>query len=275
MNFSQRRGLEEKKKILQIDNVDKDLRTSLWNALHEFFWSRIDSYISQSSIMEVLINNLWKDFLKVPLDELRDFWESTQIVLKDYFFSCPWNKVYDFVEFVAADNANRGIRRQNFMQRCNVILERESSAYRFVGGHIIEISSEEEIAEIERVLDESDDWVIVKTHIMAALAKLRDKKAPDYRNSIKESISAVEAACQKIAKDPKATLGDALKQIENEKATLHPSLKLAFTQLYGYTSDAEGIRHALKGKSELDAIDARFMLIACSAFVNYLISKVS
>ena len=40
-----------------------------------------------------------------------------------------------------------------------------------------------------------------------------------------------------------------------------------------YTSDAAGIRHALLEDPNLDAEDAKFMLVACSAFINYLWAK--
>jgi hypothetical protein len=39
------------------------------------------------------------------------------------------------------------------------------------------------------------------------------RKATDFRNSIKESISAVEAMCQILTGDDKATLGQALKKL--------------------------------------------------------------
>jgi hypothetical protein len=39
------------------------------------------------------------------------------------------------------------------------------------------------------------------------LQKLADRENPDYRNSIKESISAVESAAQEITGDTGATLG--------------------------------------------------------------------
>lgn len=104
---------------------------------------------------------------------------------------------------------------------------------------------------------------------------MSDKTSPDYRNSIKESISAVEAICKLIAKKQNTTLGDALNIIERQGLiALHPSLKKAFSNLYGYTSDADGIRHALKDeKINADFDEAKFMLVACSTFVNYLISK--
>jgi hypothetical protein len=41
--------------------------------------------------------------------------------------------------------------------------------------------------------------------------------------------------------------------------------------MFGYTSDASGIRHAGSGEPvELDYAFAKYMLVTCSAFVNYL-----
>ena len=104
---------------------------------------------------------------------------------------------------------------------------------------------------------------------------LSDKKSPDYINSIKESISAIEAICKLISKNEKTDLGGALAIIEGQgKINLHPALRRAFTNLYGYTCDADGIRHAFKDeKVNSDFDEAKFMLVSCSAFVNYLISK--
>ncbi len=106
------------------------------------------------------------------------------------------------------------------------------------------------------------------------MKKLADRQNPDYRNSIKESISAVESLCCIIADGKKATLGDALKIIK-DKIPLHTALEKAFQKLYGYTSNAEGIRHALMDESSLSQEDAIFMLVSCSTFTNYLVAKAS
>ena len=103
---------------------------------------------------------------------------------------------------------------------------------------------------------------------------LSDRKNPDYRNSIKESISAVESFCKLLTKNEKATLGEALKVLE-DKYELHPALKSSFSHLYGYTSDADGIRHCLIDQPNLSFEDAKFMLVSCSAFINYLVTKTS
>jgi hypothetical protein len=76
-----------------------------------------------------------------------------------------------------------------------------------------------------------------------------------------------------ITGNPKVTLGDALRQLENKIGTLHSALRNGFNSLYAYSSDAEGIRHGMLGESGLDVEDAKFMLIACSAFINYLAAK--
>lgn len=92
---------------------------------------------------------------------------------------------------------------------------------------------------------------------------LSDRKVPNYRNSVKESISAVEAACRLVSGNMSATLAEALQKIEN----LHPALAKAFKQLYGYTSAAKGVRHSLIDEPTITYADAKFMLVTCSAFV--------
>ena len=87
----------------------------------------------------------------------------------------------------------------------------------------------------------------VDAHLQQALDLYAKRKNPDYRNSIKESISAVESMAKIVSKKPRATLSDALKAIE-KNGLLHKSLKDGFLKLYGYTSDADGIRHADYGE---------------------------
>jgi len=254
--------------------MDEELRNSLWNALTIYYWDRvsltpIDGYISDITPFQIL----WFDYFKKPLDTLGHLWRITKHQIRKYFFEFEWYEVYDFIEFMANKHPET-YTNPRFMDFCNTVLERELSAYRFVGGKITQITSEEEIAEIEEAL--GVPLKPVTNHLKRALDLFADRKSPDYRNSIKESISAVEAICRLIAHNPKATLGDALKEIEKEnKVELHSALKNAFNSLYGFTSDAEGIRHALLKEPNLDFEDAKFMLISCSAFINYLISKSS
>lgn len=276
-------GIKPVKAVMQVESMDDDLRNSLWNALCQFYWDEAkselppgtDVYFLPSGNIYTLLKTLWFDYFKKPIDTLGNTWSKAYNQVKDYFFSCEWYEVYDFIEFIANNYPDeRNEVNSKFMDYCNSILERELSAYRFVGGKIAQITSEVEISEIEEALESSKSLKPVNTHLKKALDLLADRKSPDYRNSVKESISAVEAVCKLITKEKKATLGQALKKIE-DKIRLHPALKSAFSSLYGYTSDAEGIRHALLDEPDLGFEDAKFMLVSCSAFVNYLIGKAS
>lgn len=51
------------------------------------------------------------------------------------------------------------------------------------------------------------------------------------------------------------------------------ALKDGFLKIYGYSSDADGIRHAMSDVPTLTESDARFMLVSCSAFANFLIER--
>lgn len=75
-----------------------------------------------------------------------------------------------------------------------------------------------------------------------------------------------------MANKQSITLGEVLKM--KEFSLLHPALKKGLSNIYGYTSDENGIRHALIEDDQNVTFDeARLMLILCSAFVNYLITK--
>lgn len=281
MRFSQRIGIKPAQKLAQKDNIDEDLRNSLWNALTLFYWSTYqeprremmqrNDYVNGSNLADLILA-LWLHYFKKPIDTIETYWESCLREIRSYFFSAPWYEVYDFLEFIA--NNGLGTKKDKFINACNFNFKRENSAYCFVESKIIEITSKEEIEAIEEAILKSTPYSGVKAHLNAAIGLFASKQNPDYRNSIKESISAVESLAKHISDDDSATLGSVLKKLEQEKE-LHPALKKAFSSLYGYTSDADGIRHALMDEENLNKSDAKFMLICCSAFINYVIDLIS
>jgi len=266
--FSERFGIKAPKEEFQVNSMDDDLRNSLWN---EF---TLNFYEPDKEIFLGVARVLWTKFFKYRLDELsvRILYQ-TYDKIKSEFFKLDWDEVYDFIEFIANINYLKAQNRiNNFVVNCNDILKEELSVYRFIDKVLTKITSEEEISEIEEALSIEEPFSIVAHHLNDSLKFLSDRKSPNYRNSIKESISAVESIVQLITGEKKSTLGQALKKIEPE---LHPALKGAFEKLYGYTSNAEGIRHALIKEPNLDFEEAKFMLVSCSAFINYLKIKMN
>jgi patatin-like phospholipase/acyl hydrolase len=63
----------------------------------------------------------------------------------------------------------------------------------------------------------SNKYDPVYEHISKANRLLADREAPDYENSIKESISGVEALCEILTgiKGKEASLGKMIKQLED------------------------------------------------------------
>jgi len=229
------------------------------------------------------MKDFWANFLKQPIDNFPEQYHFNLFpTIKSILFEkstirekggertqyrLPWWKVYEFLEFFAQNDTNIQ-RNTEFKKSCNLLFDREYSGYRFVDGLIAPITSKEEICEIETAIEKSTKEI--QTHLKQSLQLLSDKENPDFRNSIKEAITAVEGQCQLITKDPD-TLGKALEKIEKgKKVQIHKHLKEAFQKIYSWSNDDSGIRHPLKDDPNVALEDAQFMLIACSAFINYL-----
>lgn len=273
MKFSERLGYKPVREQLQIDSVDDELRNALWSVYLEVFLLAIPNSLYEP-VFTRFARGLWYDFFKKPIDTLPTYSDSTvqhnyvQKFLRDFFFGTRnWYDFYDLIEFSVP------FASHDFGSIINKLLDKEKSAYRLVNGQFVQITSKTEISAIEEAITSTDKYNSVTIHLNTALKYLADKENPDYRNSIKESISAVEAMCRIFTSNDKATLGDALAKLEKQN-TLHPALKKSFSALYGYTSDESGIRHALiEGDRVTDFHEAKFLLVTCSSFINYLISR--
>lgn len=268
-------------KSLQLDSIDTDLKNSLWNLYKGIILDSIlDTERNQYSFNKYRIfsRSLWHHFFKLPINEIPSDRSNFYLWLYNWFFKYnrEWFEIYDLLDFsfslIQAEQYEISIKETQAI--FNSILEREFSAYRFIEGQLCPISNEIEATSLEDCIvnTENPSLKSVNTHIKTALSLISDRQNPDYRNSIKESISAVESVCKIISNNSKDSLGGALDKIRG-KIKLHQSLEKGFKALYGYTSDGDGIRHSLKDESNCDFDDAKFMLISCSAFINYLISK--
>ena len=155
----------------------------------------------------------------------------------------------------------------------NQLFEKEYVGYRFVAGEITPITNSLEIQEIEQACQIPFEGAHVQ--LQKALGFLSDREHPDYKNSIKESISAVESVCETIVgSENGATLGKAVKHLEEHGLKIHSSLREGISKLYGYACDQGGVRH---GEGEVESTvtfeEAKLMMVTCSAIVNYLVAE--
>jgi hypothetical protein len=269
MRFSERYGHVPPRKALQRNNLDESTRNRLINAVIKQHLSNVTPYALTSS-GEVFFSRLIDEFFKNSIDKATNRYDHAAAMLTNWAKTCDWFELFDLLEFIADSDDDED--QEYFVLDCNEIFEQEKVGYRFVSGKITAIVDELEIGSLEQTLGASDMFAGAKSHISRALELYSDRKCPDYRNCIKEAISAVESVCKVISGKKGATLSDAIKVIDG-RHTIHPALKESLLKLYGYTSDKEGIRHALMSDPNVGHAEAKFMLVGCSAFCNYMIEQ--
>lgn len=257
-----------------IDNLERALHSLKINGVIEFDFEQVELKV-------------WTDFFNQRYNDFYCGYREREVVVTPHILdlSVEWYSKLDILEFVI--HVLRGFSAQGyqdqyyqkvvsqFIKHLNYDFTRLNYAYRIVNDLIVEITSEQEINAIEKALH--DNPTLVRTHLDNALKLYSRRPNPDARNSIKESISAVEAFCREQTGEE--TLGKALKHLEDSGIKIHKMLNESFTKLYVYTNDkASGIRHALMVAEagytpSLD--EAYYMIITCSAFINFLNMKVS
>lgn len=274
IGFSQRVGKKSIPTELQVDSMNNKLRNSLWDMVLTFYLDNTSGQmLNFTPNYSPIYMALWHDYFNEPLDMLPNRVSGANTFIRDRFFKYDWHEVYDFIDNLAKLSTPFG-EKGNFIAKCNAEFEKHLSGYRFVGDIILPVTNKIEIQEIKKALTNSSKYKLksVKAHLEKSMAKLADKPNPDFSNSIKESLCAVETLCQIIV-GSKASLGQTLKEID-KKITIPESLKQGYMKLYGYGSSEGGIRHGGNSSQNLPNLEeAKYMLVSCSAFVNYLIVK--
>lgn len=272
--FSERYGYVKPSEVIIRERITPEIQNAICSC-----FDRLEKRISQDEYKQIN-RYLWVYFLNKrehDFDITKQWWYkvATHCFLAD---DLEWYIILDLVEFVVKyifknSTSSNIYYLKNFVNDLNSEFARLNFAYRIVDQEIVEITSEEEIMAVETALAESG--ATVSHHLNEALKLISQRPNPDCRNSIKESISAVEAFCRE--KTGENTLGKALDKLESNGIVIHKMLKDAIEKLYAYTNQKDtGIRHALMeddGKYVPSLDEAIFMLVTCSSFINYLGKK--
>lgn len=277
--FSDKRGIGSISNEIQVNEFDDRTRIIVSNFIRDWLESFFMSQYYdgkqgfKNDFCKSIISNVFCCQIILQSGMQYD-WRSVYdshifCVIKD----APYNEVLDIIWYIYKwlyeyfdDTAI------TFDDDINCVFEQECVGYRFVNGQIVEITDENEIKEIEQAA--SSPFNACRSHIAKAVGFLADRENKDYKNCVKESISAVEAICKIIAAEPSSDLSKAIKHLKKGGIHIHPTLELAWEKIYAYTCDVGGIRHAEKlFESDVTFEEAKYMLISCSAFVNYLITE--
>jgi len=263
-NFSERYGYV-KARGPQLEGLDDSTRARLWNVVSAdlLHW---DTFPSTPSWTYKYAKQLAHEFFGVDSGISSPPW--IRSATKEVFLKGQWYRAFDLLEFFFKFPP-RGTVPPAFGTAINRELEFCNVGYRIIAGQVAPITNREETVAIANAITSGAGQA--GEHIKHALDLLAKRPEPDWANSIKESISAVEHICYTITGEHK--LSDALKRLRISDNPLHPALSEGLNKLYGWTSDADGIRHALKDDPISGVAEARLMLVLCSAFVGYLTDR--
>lgn len=269
ISFSRRNGYNTQ--YMQLECASDVLKQRIWARFFKQEFNRYDTidWENYTTGIEDMMIEMGLPY-QFPMDVLVK--ERNANMLREHLVGpCEWYRIFDFIErYLRICDDEKAILMRNEFNR---ILQDEVSAYRIVEKQVVPITNESELAAIKEA--KTTEFDSVNIHISKALELYADRRNPDYENSIKESISAVEALCCIITGKTgvSATLGKTIKKLKDNGVHIHPSMENAFSALYGYTNDEKGIRHGGINFANAPVEDAKYMLVSCSAFVNYLIEK--
>ena len=285
--FSQRYGYTSLADVI----IREDMTESIQNAICNCYDKLPDASIPDPDeegyvgVKDALTEYLWCNFLNNRAEDLYEksrYGENIDIFINTLLDNeFPWYSKLDMIEMslsylfdVYKNNYFRFKESPfDFEKNLNKEFARLNYAYRIVDHYIVEITSEEEIKAVQEAIDTNND--IVRVHLTSALKLMSKRPNGEYRSSIKESISAVENWCRKCTGEK--DLRPALNKLSSKGIKIHPKLHSTFNKLYEYTNHEDsGIRHALMdedGTYTPSMDEAVFMIVACSAFINYLNKK--
>ena len=262
--FSDRNKIETINTIIQKDDLDSRTRNGIVN-LVDFLIETLEHKHSLDNFYEYI----YKVIFCLTSDEMPYYpSERREHIVDGIKTEWEYHEIFSFLEAILKWYKEK-YYDDSIYTIFNSLFEKECVGYRFINGEITDIISKEEIDEVEEALNTK--YNACNKCISKALSHLYDREKPDYSNSVKESISAIEAMCNIILESKNSTLGEAANQLEENGWKIHGAMKKAYSSLYGYTSDKSGIRHNHGIDENTTFEEAKYMLVSCSAFLNYLI----
>lgn len=274
-NFSERNGFTPPRTIVQLNELDDATRIRIWNVVRVMVVQQFNDHGLWRE-EEGFLDNLWINFMQLPVDE-RPVTSSAWMILKGNLTGAPFPRVMDLLEAVVSTLPSfveqAGLRdlEAALTRLLNETFEQYLVGYRFVGERIMQIDSSEEVAAIEGALTNAKPLGAAHQHLSQALAHLVDRKDPDYRNVVKESVQAVESAA--ITLTGKSKFSDAVRVLPDVGLPSHRALLSSWEKMYGWASDEDGIRHGGEQIVVVDQALAKYVFGISASFVAYLVEK--
>lgn len=274
--FSERYGYTKPSDIIIRERITPEIQNAVCNCIDELIdeLNNVDSRIHSSENTFMVIEK------EIHVHYFNKLKSTYKYCFSKKYFQDPQTEWYikldilelilEYLKLISDENNWYNEVHSSFGRLLNFEFKRLNFGYHIIENQITEITSEHEIKTIENAIQENKDNI--REHLSKALELYSKRPVADYRNSIKESISAVEAISRNITGENVLNF----KKMEEKGVVVPTVLRKAFECLYGYTNDkTTGIRHALMDDTNApQSEEALFMLVSCSAFINYINKKI-
>ena len=281
LTFSQAQGLAELPGPLNLEEMPRSFRLGVWSVIYKSIQEDTATLVNNIGRRIYWLHNrweamsvaLWVEHFEMPSDEFPKDARIMHQKCKDVILDDQFNEVFDFLTVLM-----RHSQCPNDLSRSigNILQAHQMAYYLDTNGPptFIPQSSPQEgeaVCAAMSVLAESGIGGAHR-HLLNAAEAINGKK---FADAVRESIHAVESVAKVISRQEGATLGSAIKKLEERQLLTHGALAEGFKNLYGYTNDEKGVRHSLlnKGDANVGQEEAVFMFGACASFCGYLCRK--
>jgi AbiJ N-terminal domain 4 len=223
----------------------------------------IDLGLSPSFLRRLLCRVLRRTPDPSNWSEHPNIWDEIQSLIS----GCDWFKVYDFIEALQANFAQR--YDGSFSDAVNEFFVEEGIGWQLDNGQILTRGPEafEAMVTEATVALETSQRPTAAKHLHEAREDLSRRPEADLPGAAYHAMGALECVARDLTDDPKATLGEILKR---HPGLLPKPLDTALSQVWGYASNVA--RHVQEGR-EISREEAE-LLVGLSATVStYLLRK--
>ncbi|MDQ1548017.1 MAG: hypothetical protein QOH69_2921 [Actinomycetota bacterium] len=261
-------GVQPPRSVIQASDLDAATRVALWNSLHSAVevmnaegWN-----FNYSKPGEALLRDMWASELERPVDEFST--SRATAAAKELYLNGEWWAVLDNVQWNLS-----GVTRHwqrvggSYREAISSDLSKYLVGFRILSDELIPVSNEIELAAIREAATTVGENA--RKHLQRATSLLASRENPQYAKVVQESVNAVESFVAELTGEHVLSVG--LKRLGSSGLPTHQALLGAWDKLYGYTSDAGGIRHGLIRDEDVDQPLAVYFLVSCSAFINMLL----
>jgi hypothetical protein len=205
--------------------------------------------------------------------------------------SLSWAKVYDFCERLHGSLAtevghyedhqsyvvtvSRGEVQAYIADELQRLFQEEDLAFEFSDGavrrrgrkHTVEMTARAQVVLGDSRLSSA------RIHYDKALRFFRNPTNPDFENTVKEAVCAVEAAGKSLFPQAKSsTLGDLAKWLATSNEVSMPkALSQTITGVYAFRSGGDGIGHGGSSGGAATAEVAEYILAVCASQIIFLV----